>query len=136
MSNGLRAVNQAVASSVSHSVRLAFLVVFLLLTAKAAEAIGYCSEPSPPSCLSIMMIGDRDEFTFTMCRSSMESYRSDVGIILGRDGIWIAKSPTWKKLARQIKVRSRNGRVNPLCICGALRVHPLMMITRSFWSVV
>lgn len=56
----------------------AVLSLFLVLSARGAAAIGFCSEPSVPSCLSSMLITGPDELLFSMCHSSMQSYQSDV----------------------------------------------------------
>ncbi len=60
------------------SVMIAVAAVSLTMATGASYATSYCSEPSPPSCLSYLAIGEPDEFTFSMCRSSMVSYQRDV----------------------------------------------------------
>lgn len=52
------------------------LVVGWSLTASAAF-YGYCSKPSPPSCLDMLGIS-RDEFTFTLCQSEVDAYIDSV----------------------------------------------------------
>ena len=37
----------------------------------------YCNEPSEPSCIDMLGIS-RDQFSFDMCKSEVESYLSDV----------------------------------------------------------
>lgn len=45
--------------------------------ASDALAYGYCSKPSEPHCLDMLSL-NRDEFSFSMCRSEVERYLQDV----------------------------------------------------------
>ena len=45
--------------------------------ASDADASLYCSEPTEPSCISMLAIS-RDEFSFDTCRSEVESYLDEV----------------------------------------------------------
>ncbi|MEJ1358543.1 MAG: hypothetical protein RPU64_00190 [Candidatus Sedimenticola sp. (ex Thyasira tokunagai)] len=56
----------------------ASLFSLVIMFAPVAHAYyGYCSEPSEPSCLGMLSFS-RDEFSFNMCRSEVESYTDEV----------------------------------------------------------
>lgn len=64
-------------------IKLSFLASLLTVAATvfplndAHAQYGYCSEPSEPSCLDMLGIS-RDEFSFQLCPSEVESYVDDV----------------------------------------------------------
>ena len=51
--------------------------ITLAISGNAYPYMGYCSEPSEPSCVDMLGIS-RDEFSMSMCRSEIESYLSDI----------------------------------------------------------
>lgn len=64
----------------STTYRIMFVSVFVLVTALPigeVSAYGFCSTPSEPSCINMLGIS-KDDFTFQMCRSELESYRQQV----------------------------------------------------------
>jgi hypothetical protein len=53
-----------------------FVLFAQIATANSSYAY-YCSEPSEPSCIDMLGIS-RDQFSFDMCKSEVESYLADV----------------------------------------------------------
>lgn len=44
---------------------------------QASAYLGYCSEPTEPSCVDMLGLS-RDQFFFDMCRNEIETYLSDI----------------------------------------------------------
>lgn len=53
------------------------LVLAVAWPAEKAGAYGFCSAPREPSCVDMLGIS-KDDFSFQMCRSEVESYRQRV----------------------------------------------------------
>lgn len=57
--------------------RYLFVIAVILSLATPASAQLFCDAPREPSCISTLSFS-RDQFTFDMCRSEMETYQRRV----------------------------------------------------------
>ena len=55
-----------------------FFLVPVMLDAVVLQAAMFCSEPSPPSCVTMNIGGFSNKFDFDMCKLAMERYASEV----------------------------------------------------------
>lgn len=58
-------------------VHVVIVLLFMQAPRPAYAFFGYCSEPSEPSCLSMLGLSP-DEFAFDLCRSEVEAYIQSV----------------------------------------------------------